>query len=126
MILVGETKPQCLDEWDLFYGTPDEDGNDDGRAEEGREEREAMAAILCAGCPYRLKCLEEALVTRQEYGVWGAMGEGERRKFRQHLIEEGYRRYEIPEGRELYAAVKSFYHYMETPQERLHLQMKSA
>lgn len=39
----------------------------------------AYAKSVCAGCPVRSACLEWALDTGQDYGVWGGMTEGERR-----------------------------------------------
>ncbi|MFI6061796.1 WhiB family transcriptional regulator [Streptomyces sp. NPDC051286] len=37
------------------------------------------AKAVCADCPVRLDCLAYALDNREEYGVWGAMTERERR-----------------------------------------------
>jgi WhiB family redox-sensing transcriptional regulator len=37
---------------------------------------------VCAGCPARERCLEFAIVTNQEYGVWGGTSEEERRVLR--------------------------------------------
>lgn len=109
----GKTTP-CHDNADLFYGSVD-----DGRTEPGRQDREDIASSLCFECPLRLKCLEGALVQGEEYGVWGGMGEGERRKFKEHLLSEGYQRNEIPTGAELAASVNAFYRYMDTPHERM-------
>ncbi|MFE1452957.1 WhiB family transcriptional regulator [Streptomyces olivaceoviridis] len=44
---------------------------------EGAAQNEAKA--VCAACPVRLDCLAYALDHREEYGVWGAMTERERR-----------------------------------------------
>ncbi|MGW0858579.1 WhiB family transcriptional regulator [Streptomyces sp. NPDC002690] len=44
---------------------------------EGAAQKEAKA--VCAGCPVRLDCLAHALDHREEYSVWGAMTERERR-----------------------------------------------
>nr|WP_079083510.1 WhiB family transcriptional regulator [Streptomyces antibioticus] len=44
---------------------------------EGVAQNEAKA--LCLECPVRLDCLAHALDHREEYGVWGAMTERERR-----------------------------------------------
>jgi WhiB family transcriptional regulator, redox-sensing transcriptional regulator len=41
--------------------------------------RMATAKALCASCGIRLRCLEYALDTRQEHGVWGGTSEDERR-----------------------------------------------
>ncbi len=37
------------------------------------------AKTICAGCPVRQPCLVFALVTGQEFGIWGGYDEGERR-----------------------------------------------
>lgn len=36
------------------------------------------AKAVCAACPVRAECLEFALVTNQQYGVWGGASEEER------------------------------------------------
>lgn len=38
------------------------------------------AKAICSRCDVRAECLEWALATREPYGVWGGMGERERRK----------------------------------------------
>ena len=44
---------------------------------------EAVAAqAVCATCPVRDQCLEWALATRQEDGVWGGLTDNERRRLR--------------------------------------------
>jgi hypothetical protein len=106
---------------DLFYSPVD-----DGRTEIGRDDREALAGIICAACPYRVQCLEQALVTGEDFGVWGGLGEGERRRFKEHLIQEGYDRGEYPSGRELKSAVRTFYDYMPTSDEKLHGELEVA
>jgi hypothetical protein len=93
----------CKGETELFYGP-----EDDGRDEEGRAEREDLCKQICWSCPFRLRCLEEALVNQELWGVWGGQGEGERKKFRSHLQAEGYTGGEIPTGLELHAAEKAF------------------
>lgn len=46
-------------------------------------DKEAGAAqAVCATCPVRVACLEFALVTRQDDGVWGGLTENERRRVR--------------------------------------------
>jgi WhiB family redox-sensing transcriptional regulator len=42
----------------------------------------AWAKGICAACPVRLACLEYAVATDQQYGVWGGMTEDERRSTR--------------------------------------------
>jgi WhiB family transcriptional regulator, redox-sensing transcriptional regulator len=44
-----------------------------GRSEVGR------AKAVCASCGIRRQCLEYALDTRQQHGVWGGTSEDERR-----------------------------------------------
>lgn len=40
------------------------------------------AQAVCARCPVRAACLEFALVTHQDYGVWGGTSESERHRLR--------------------------------------------
>jgi WhiB family transcriptional regulator, redox-sensing transcriptional regulator len=40
------------------------------------------AKLVCAGCPVREACLEWAIASRQEDGVWGGMTDTERRRLR--------------------------------------------
>ncbi|WP_225849958.1 WhiB family transcriptional regulator [Streptomyces sp. HPF1205] len=46
-----------------------------GRARHLREER---ARAVCESCPVRVPCGRFALATRQDYGVWGGLTEGDR------------------------------------------------
>ena len=57
---------------DLFFGP-------DAEFVTGRQEREAKAKAICAGCPVRDACLAYALDAREAYGVWGGANEDERR-----------------------------------------------
>ena len=41
------------------------------------------AKAVCSGCGVREACLEFALITNQEFGVWGGTSEDERRRLRQ-------------------------------------------
>jgi WhiB family redox-sensing transcriptional regulator len=38
------------------------------------------ARALCAGCPVRNPCLQDALALGEMHGVWGGMPEGQRRR----------------------------------------------
>ena len=40
------------------------------------------AVAICQVCPVRLPCLEFALATNQEFGIWGGATEDERRTLR--------------------------------------------
>lgn len=42
----------------------------------------AVAKRLCMSCPVRVACLEFALESRQDFGVWGGLTEEERRSLR--------------------------------------------
>jgi len=46
----------------------------------GETQEQKRARAVCAGCPVRLECLNEALSQRIEWGVWGGMTERERRR----------------------------------------------
>jgi WhiB family transcriptional regulator, redox-sensing transcriptional regulator len=46
----------------------------------GRQAR--LAKAVCARCPVRDDCLDWALASGQEFGVWGGLTEAERRSLR--------------------------------------------
>ena len=45
-----------------------------------------QAKAVCRACEARVECLEFALATNQESGVWGATSEEERRKLRKQWL----------------------------------------
>lgn len=47
---------------------------------EKRAERERRAKAVCRRCPVMSQCREHALNAHEPYGVWGGMGEQERRE----------------------------------------------
>ena len=49
------------------------------------------ALEVCAVCPVRQECLEFALATRQNDGVWGGLTETERRRLRRRRQERSRR-----------------------------------
>ncbi|APU16705.1 MULTISPECIES: WhiB family transcriptional regulator [Actinoalloteichus] len=57
----------------LFFHPESERGH-------AREKRESRAKAICRSCPVLTQCREYALTSQEAYGVWGAMGEGERRE----------------------------------------------
>jgi WhiB family transcriptional regulator, redox-sensing transcriptional regulator len=65
-------------------------------AESGIEEIQA-AKGLCQSCHVRNRCLEYALVTNQEDGIWGGTTEGERRRLRRVWLAERRRQKEMIE-----------------------------
>jgi len=65
---------RCRDQpAELFFG-PD---HEEGRRE--RLDRERRAKALCLDCPALIPCREYALQQLEPYGVWGGLGEQERR-----------------------------------------------
>lgn len=50
----------------------------DGERGRARALREAMAKEICKHCPVLQECRNHALENREEYGIWGGMGEKER------------------------------------------------
>mgnify|MGYP001086481216 CR=1 FL=1 len=96
--------PACYGLTELFFG-PD----DDGRTEIGRRQRELYCKSICFKCLYRVRCLYRCIQRGEVWGVWGAMGEGERRKFVEYLSVLGYD--EIPEEHYFRLALRSFYEY---------------
>jgi WhiB family transcriptional regulator, redox-sensing transcriptional regulator len=54
-----------------------------------RRRREGMAKNVCRQCPVQSECLAHALSAREPYGVWGGLGEAERREL---LKSSGTRR----------------------------------
>jgi len=51
-----------------------------------RDEREARAKAVCASCAVREECLAYAVATNAQHGVWGGLGEQERRLYRDNLL----------------------------------------
>ena len=49
-------------------------------------EQIAQAKTVCGECPAQPACLEFALVTNQDSGVWGGTSEEERRKLRKQWL----------------------------------------
>ncbi len=56
------------------------------------DDEAAAALAVCAACPVREACLEFALVTRQDDGVWGGMTETDRKRLRRRRQEAARRR----------------------------------
>ena len=55
------------------------------------DEEAAPAKAICAICPVRDECLEFALLTRQDDGVWGGLTEVERRRLVRRRRDEARR-----------------------------------
>jgi len=56
----------------LFFHPENERGG-------ARAAREARAKTICQTCPVINECRDHALAVEEPYGVWGGMGEDERR-----------------------------------------------
>ena len=56
-------------------------------------EQIARAKAICAECPVRTECLDFAIATKQDFGVWGGYDEEERRGMRRRLraVQAGLR-----------------------------------
>lgn len=52
----------------------------------------ATAKAICAQCSVREECLQYALESNQEAGVWGGYAEDERRRLRKRWLAERRRR----------------------------------
>jgi len=50
------------------------------------------AIAICATCPVQEDCLQYALETNQESGVWGGYAEDDRRRLRKRWLAERRRR----------------------------------
>jgi WhiB family transcriptional regulator, redox-sensing transcriptional regulator len=48
----------------------------------------AKAKAVCIRCPVRTECLEFALESGQDFGVWGGVSEGERRSMRRRRMRQ--------------------------------------
>ncbi len=62
----------------LFFGP--------NRFEPKRERlaRESAAKAICVECPCVQACREHAIATGETYGVWGGLGESDRRELIEH------------------------------------------
>ncbi|MGH9188858.1 MAG: WhiB family transcriptional regulator [Acidimicrobiales bacterium] len=52
------------------------------------DEDAGPARAVCATCPVRTECLDFALATRQDDGIWGGLTENERRRVRRRRQED--------------------------------------
>ena len=67
----------CRDHENVIFFGPEQ-----GESELERQPREAHAKSICQRCPVAEPCLEFALLTNQDSGIWGGTSEDERRKLR--------------------------------------------
>ena len=70
----------CRDEpLDLFFGP-------EGEQQHEKPERETAAEKVCARCPVRAACLDDAVTSGIRFGVFGGTGEDERRAIRRNYV----------------------------------------
>ena len=71
-----DLRDECLDGADCLFDAELHDGPDpDDRVEhpDARAAREDVAKDVCATCPVQLACLEYAIRTRPNTGVWAGL-----------------------------------------------------
>ena len=64
---------------DLFFGP-------EGEQQHEKPAREAEAKKICARCPVRAACLDEAVANGIRFGVFGGTGEDERQAIRRNYL----------------------------------------
>lgn len=76
-----ELQGRCRDQDPMLFFGPN-------RFEPKRERlaRESAAKVVCAGCPVVVSCREHALGAAELFGVWGGLGEADRRAI---LVDRG-------------------------------------
>lgn len=95
--------PPCAQNPDIFFSP-----KEDGREEVGRFRRELVCKSMCFRCEIRTECLKVAITSGHSDGVWGAMGEGERRQFTKQLRRNGHDIENVSERR-LRIELRKFY-----------------
>ncbi|MFF0279705.1 WhiB family transcriptional regulator [Rhodococcus aetherivorans] len=60
---------------DTFYAPEDETWGE-------RQRRERAARDICAACPVRIPCRDDAVKNKEQHGIWGGLTERERRGLR--------------------------------------------
>ena len=63
----------------LFFGPENE-------RQGPKERREKQAKAICAGCPVTAECGDYAIGRATKFGVWGGMGEEERKNERRRRL----------------------------------------
>lgn len=53
---------------------------------EDRFESDSLAKAVCSTCPVRADCLLHAIVTKDDYGVWGGTVPDQRKRIRRYLV----------------------------------------
>lgn len=87
-MIVGSGPARTADDrrtWERFAACSHEDielffGPVEPEDHHAREHREARAKRVCARCPVVEPCRRAALARGERFGVWGGLGERERRR----------------------------------------------
>jgi WhiB family transcriptional regulator, redox-sensing transcriptional regulator len=66
---------------DLFFGP-------EGEQQHEKPAREAEAKKICARCPVRAACLDDAVTNGIRFGVFGGAGEDERQAMRRTYLRQ--------------------------------------
>jgi WhiB family redox-sensing transcriptional regulator len=67
-----------------------------GESESARRANLLRAKSYCTGCQVRAECLQHAIDNDEIYGVWGGLGENERRLFVTGVATRSVSRYHVP------------------------------
>lgn len=54
-----------------------------------------VARTICMGCPTQVDCLNFALVSKEEFGVWGGITEGQRKKIHKSIVADGFGNFKV-------------------------------
>lgn len=76
----------CKNKWDLFFPEVDDDGIEIGSTKEARQ--------ICAKCPVRSECLDDAIAGNMQYGIAGGLNYRERQSLKtsiyRHTRRQGF------------------------------------
>lgn len=69
---------------ELFFPESEFSGTKKQKRLEAKRRQASLkdAKAICAQCPVRTKCLEQALANDEPFGVWGGMTQLERRRYK--------------------------------------------
>lgn len=67
----------CRGDWDPNLWHPDADSDPTDAI---------LAKAICGHCPVMLACRRHALANREDWGIWGALDQNERRALLEHQV----------------------------------------
>lgn len=65
---------------------------------EGSYTKTAQAKRVCGGCPLVISCLNNALASKEEYGIWGGSTPAERKAIRRSPARKEIHLYNLKRG----------------------------